>query len=369
MKEAAIQTFILECINFKNYDNELLKNTIGEISDWDLLLDIINHHRIGGIVYSVLVDSQLLDLADSSFKSKLSMVFENNKTKNDDLTKILKHLGSEIENESYNYAFLKGSYLIPKLYAKGQRISNDIDILISQKDIDKIDVYLKKMNFVQKVYRDKAGWVEPTRKEKIFARMNYGELLPYFRDYGLKGIETAIVDVNISLDFQAKYNLSLVDRMLENTFSYDINGTSLCTLNREDFLIHLCAHLFKEATIYDWVKENRDTHLYKYCDIYAFLLEVEEDFFEKFNNKVLEYGLEKECYFTLINSIKLFPYLAKRKGINILLENIKPNDLNYFNIIYWPLEKKSFSHNCEFISWVFCDDKLKMLREIENVTS
>ncbi|GAA0383127.1 nucleotidyltransferase family protein [Paenibacillus motobuensis] len=364
------QIFILECINFNTYNEESLRNAIDEISDWDYLARIVKHNRLEGIVYSVLMETQLLSKINTDFRDMLSEVFEINKLKNDDLNLILKDIGAAINNSSYKYAFLKGSYLIPKIYKKGQRVSNDIDILISQSGIDQIDVDLKQANFVQKVYRDGIGFVEPTRREKIFARMNYGELVPYFRDYPLKGISTVIVDINISLDFQAKYNTNLVDDMLENSILFEVdNDLKLSTLGREDFLIHLCAHLFKEATIYDWVKENRDTQLYKYCDIYAVLQTVDSTFFENLQKKIFEYGLEKECYFTFVNSRKLFPYICDISELNNLIENIRPDNLTYLNEIYWPLERKVYTHNTEFIDWIFYEDKLSVLKEISNVRS
>ena len=45
-------------------------------------------------------------------------------------------------------------------------------------------------------------------------------------------------------------------------------GISVNILGDEDFFLHLCAHLYKEATTLPWIEMHRDMTLYKYCDIY-----------------------------------------------------------------------------------------------------
>jgi hypothetical protein len=363
-----VNRFILEAINFKSYDSKKLEYYLDNIKDNELLREFILSNRIAGIIYSVLMESNLIAKLDSETRDMIKEIYENNKKKNEDLDVILADISNTLSS-SYKYALLKGAYLIPCLYEKGQRVSNDIDILISQKDIDLIDKDLKENTFVQKLYRDGIGLREPTRREKVFARMNYGELIPYFKDYPLDAIKTAIIDVNISLDFQAKFNTNSVDKMLENVVEYKVNnGTTLYTLNKIDFLIHLCAHLFKEATIYDWVKDLRDTHLYKYCDIYTFLLNHGDDeFLAELENRILLYNLEKECYYTFINSILIFPCLNNNVRLVEMLERIKPENLSFMKEIYWPSEKKLYEYDMNFQDWIFCKDRLEQLKEVDNV--
>ena len=45
-------------------------------------------------------------------------------------------------------------------------------------------------------------------------------------------------------------------------------GCGLYTLSLPDFILHLCAHLYKEATVMAWVEMGRDQSLYKYADLY-----------------------------------------------------------------------------------------------------
>ena len=45
------------------------------------------------------------------------------------------------------------------------------------------------------------------------------------------------------------------------------------TLDDAGFFIHLCAHLYKEATTLPWIEMHRDMTLYKYCDIHMMLEE------------------------------------------------------------------------------------------------
>jgi len=50
----------------------------------------------------------------------------------------------------------------------------------------------------------------------------------------------------------------------------------LQTLCEEDFFLHLCGHLYKEAATLPWIQMKRDMTLYKYCDIYMLMRRMTE---------------------------------------------------------------------------------------------
>ena len=59
--------------------------------------------------------------------------------------------------------------------------------------------------------------------------------------------------------------------MLSNILIKKEKELSIPTLNDEDFFIHLCTHLYKEATTLPWVQMRRDMTLYKFSDIYLLM--------------------------------------------------------------------------------------------------
>lgn len=95
--------------------------------------------------------------------------------------------------------------------------------------------------------------------------MNRGETVPFVRRMGCPGMEYLELDLNFSLDYQAGGG-DAEGEMLSRRET--MPGCGLYTLSLPDFILHLCAHLYKEATVMAWVEMGRDQSLYKYADLY-----------------------------------------------------------------------------------------------------
>lgn len=65
---------------------------------------------------------------------------------------------------------------------------------------------------------------------------------------------------------------SIITEMLDRIVIYPYRATNLVTLEDKDFIIHLCLHLYKEATTSEWVFRRKDLNLYKFNDIYVLLV-------------------------------------------------------------------------------------------------
>lgn len=362
------QELLLKLIDFRGVqDSKDILRLLNCIDNEEEFLDFIKVNRINGIIYKVLSEMGLFKFTSEKINTCLSELHYKNIQQNKNMLRILSELPAILNIQEYKYAMLKGSYLIPHMYEEGLRTSNDIDILISQKDIDKIDKDLSSKGFIQKVYKEGQGLVEATRKEKLFVRMNFGELVPYFKDYIQPGLETAIIDINISLDFKAKDSRNLVEDLLKNIIQYNIDDKVLYTLDNIHFFIQLCTHLYKEAKIYNWVIESRDSLLYKYCDIYIYLLNNHDrEYYKKLAEYVNRYELNRECYYSVVNTMQIFSSLQEYVYLNEFINLIKPQKLKFMNQISWPLEKKLYEYDIEFSKWVFLDNKLSYLREIPN---
>jgi hypothetical protein len=164
------------------------------------------------------------------------------------------------------------------------------------------------------------------------------------------------IDVNLSLDFKPDKDGMTVKGFLRSAAA-DIktrNGV-LMTLAKEDFLIQLCAHLYKEASVYNWVEFGRDQGLYKYMDIYLML--------DTFGYGIIDYGkinsmgLQKECYYALSGVNTLF-------GTNAALDKIDIDNTDFVNEIADIAGKKTYRHEMDFADWVFCPRRGEMLRDV-----
>ncbi len=333
-------------IRLKKEDSE--ETIIGEI--------ILN--RLVGIAYDKLIFDEL----NKETTKTMRVLKKYYDSQYDLFVEKLKFVSSIMRNADYKCAFLKGAVLIPMLYKKGQRISNDIDLLIDVCDVSKAHSHLTANGFVQG-HCDESGTIIPaTRREIIESKMNFGETVPYLRYYSGNLIE---VDLNFSLDFKAKGNRNIVNELLNRSEKIAVEeNIEIDTLSKIDFLIHLCCHLYKEATTYDWLAFRRDLMLYKFSDINVFLHHYHsQDFLKELQERIKSLSLEKECYYTLENSCIIYPALRKNLEIVALLEEIKPDNLDFMKRIQYPMEKKQYMYHMDFEEWFACSNRIAQLQE------
>jgi hypothetical protein len=260
-----------------------------------------------------------------------------------------------LDGETRPFALLKGSYLL-NLYSYGTRTSNDIDLLINKDDVTYFVDKFKSNGYEQGFIRG-GEFVPATRKDIIESRLNNGETVPLIKESGLFNLKYFEVDLNFSLDYKAKQENDLVPDLLQGRENLiETYKGNLPTLNNVDFFIFLCLHLYKEATVYDWVKRERDMTLYKFVDIYLFLKKFgTADFMKTLEGKIRKYGFEKECYYAVVNTCKLFD--INEDNISSLISNIAPEDVGYLNQIIYPAKRKIFSYNIDVKEWCFLNNR------------
>jgi len=325
------------------------------------LLGEICMNRVAGIVYKNLKKIKKFG-ATSEFVNSLRVIYEDNIEKNKRFAENVTYIAKLFEEEKFQYALLKGAILTTTLYESGCRTSNDIDILINESDISKCQNVLLNNGFIQGTYEEGHGIIPATRREILMSRMNYGETIPFVK---LVDSEPLEIDLNFSVDFKPQKDKDIVSMLIDETICISYNEVTLRTLNYEDFLIHLCCHLYKEATTLYWVEEKRDLTLYKFCDINLFLHSYSSpEFFERLIKRIKEFGVEKECYYTFYNSSIIYPNLNDIKGFNECLKIIEPNELDFMQQIINPENKRVYKYELNFLNWFDCADKHNYLRSI-----
>lgn len=324
------------------------------------LLDQIVDNRIVGMVYKNILKLKNNPISTDSLE-RLKQLYENNVLKAKKFKSNLTYLAKLLENANFDYALLKGSFLTSQLYEEGFRTSNDIDILINNNDIDKCQKLLLENGFIQGSYSKKKGLVPATRREIIMSRMNFGETIPLIK---LIDNESFAIDINFSLDFKPPAENNTIGCMLNRVRTVSINNHSFKTLNIVDFLIHLCCHLYKEATTFDWVAHNRDLSLYKFSDINLFLHTYNDSgFMNQLAARINEFNVNKECYYTFYNSAIIYPDFYNIPGFNDLLKNIVPDSLDFMKQVVWPTENETLYYIMDFEDWFFCKNKARYLKK------
>lgn len=267
------------------------------------VLGYLFFNRMQGIAYGVLKNNGLLGKVNREFRNSLGAAYEQNVLKNKSFKKCIVMLSALLSRCICKAAMLKGAYLCTH-YPDGYRTSNDLDLLVLPKDVTEIGNMLSSAGFRQgKVVNGE--FVPTTRREIIESKMLRGEAVPYIKEVNLPFMKFFEVDINFSLDYK-NGNENTLSNMLSNICIKNEKGLSVPTLDDADFFIHLCAHLYKEATTLPWIEMHRDMTMYKYCDIYMLLSEMTDAQLQKIFARAEELDMKKICAYTILETIKLF---------------------------------------------------------------
>lgn len=331
------------------YDNGLGENLFGK-----LIL-----HRVENIAYKKLLSQN--DVNMGVYKRSFEALYEKGIEAVAEYEETLAYVCNIMEKAKFKFAFLKGAFLITNVYEKGLRYSNDIDILIEEKDIDECQRILLEKGFVQG-YIKNGVLHRASRKRIVLSRMNYGETMPFCKVYGKK---TILVDINFSLDYKPTLDRKIIKNMLKNTVDVPWGNNNIKTLNMSDFIIQLCMHLYKEATTLNWVIRRKDLNLYKFNDLNVIFHEcVSDDIYAHVTELILKYGVQKECYYALLHTGKIYKSLMEQDEYVALLNHIKPDDIKYLYQIVDPQNKKVYMHSMSFEEWFACEERVKYLYEV-----
>lgn len=332
-----------------HFDNCLGENLFGK-----LIL-----HRIENIAYKKLLQS---GSNMGVYKNSFEVLYKESIERVALYEKDLSFVCNFMKEAKFKYALLKGAFLIPFVYERGLRYSNDIDILIDEKDIDACQEILLKNGFIQgRVIGDV---LQPaTRKEVILSRMNYGETIPFCKPCENRYI---FVDINFSLDYKPAIERRIIQNMLDNVIEISWNNCQIRTLDISNFVIHLCMHLYKEATTLDWVKRRKDLNLYKFNDLNMIFHDcIDENTYKQIKKLIIEYGVQKECFYALLYASKIYHTLENMGNYIELLNAIQPEDLAYLSQIVDPENKKVFVYNMSFQEWFACENRVEQLFEVK----
>jgi hypothetical protein len=192
--------------------------------------------------------------------------------------------------------------------------------------------------------------------------MMRGETVPYIKEMGLPYMRYLEVDINFSLDYKNAEDHVLED-LLSRVTDRKINDIYISTLEKSDFFIHLCAHLYKEATTLPWVEMQRDMTLYKYCDLYMLLEEMPCSEILAMFNRAKELNLEKICSFGILQMAAFFD-LSNQTAI-FMAEDCLKEDPDFLHTIVSPRDKKTLRFKeKDIFKRFFESNRGKMVEEV-----
>ena len=288
---------------FRNSNDKKLQKLLKDGCATSEVLGMLFANRMAGVAYHVLNEAKLLDLTDREFRNSVRNAAMLNEKINEDFRGCVKYLTTELEACGVPYALLKGAYLC-HWYPKGCRTSNDIDVLVAPENVGKISAKLKMAGFKQG-YLKNGVFVPATRQQIIESKMMRGETVPFIKETKLPYVHYLEVDLNFSLDYKNSDD-TILKEMLDRATLVTVNSVQVRTLDPCDFLLHLCAHLYKEATTVPWIRMKRDMTLYKYADIYGLLSDLNENEYSTLMLRANETGMRAEVFYCLKSIEALF---------------------------------------------------------------
>lgn len=316
--------------------------------------------RMQGVAYDSLRRHDLLDKVNREFKNTLKDGYDHNLLRNNSFFDGVAMVSDLLSACPVRVAMLKGAWLCAH-YPGGYRTSNDIDLLLDAKDVTEVGRMLSEAGFMQgNIRRD--VFVPAGRREIIESKMTRGETVPYIKQVNLPGMPYLEIDLNFSLDYKPGDDRAL-QKMLEKTEWRGVRTTRIPTLCKQDFFLHLCCHLYKEATTLPWIAMQRDMTLYKFCDLYLLLSESDEKDIADLFARAGELGLADVCAFGILWTADLFEMGDSPAVLGA--KDILRGRPDFLHTVTSPAEKKTFRYQTESITdRFFMQNRQKDLREV-----
>lgn len=322
IKEQRVILLGVVCMRTDSEEEEL-NGLISEELDWAYIVGELVRHRIDGNFYCGLNSGQRAYIFPK-IKAALRLLSDCYRAINTENLTFLQGLLEELDAEGIRAAGLKGVVFNTDIYDLGARKSNDIDLMVAEKDLKRLDAVMRRRGFIQSL---DGGKTEASKKEKLIQIMNYHDLIPYFLRIDRPYMDAVKVDINFHFD-EKDHDITeaIFDYGLQR---YEGNGFAVRGLNKYTHLIQLCVHYFRETTNALWVNKVRDLDLYKIVDIENTIRKFTDEELVNWTGTVKRFELEKKCYLTL-HYLNLFYNNERYEKIMRLIE---PSDISYINRI------------------------------------
>lgn len=318
---------LISRLTFSDENKKELESLLKEKIDWYKVVNYSVRNRVSPLLLYNLKRYGYEDKLSKRWTEPLYFHYIGTKKRNekylDELNKVLKMLN----NENVLCAPLKGAYLIENVFKDtGIRTINDMDCMIKKEDIKKIREIMNSMGYIQGDYDEKNKIILPMSREKdILWKTKMSNLYPFRKIHNdsMYCPETSF-DFTFSLDYDLNYEpiKIIMDRSKKG---HDIPNR---LLQKNDFFIHLCCHLFKEAVNPASIILEKDINLIKFCDTREYVLNEmsKENLLEAVKSSKI-FGYEKALYFTLFYLKELYNDGYEEELIGLL----DINDKNFIN--------------------------------------
>lgn len=203
------------------------------------------YHKLDMIFYDISMNTEKCNPElVKRFQEKKHEIAKRNSCYHSEIDKIL----LEFNRHDINYTFLKGWACLIELYNTfTDRYFGDIDILIEERDISKVERVLFDIGYKYGIIKQ-GVIVEPERGKILFQRYFTHEIYNM-----IKEVDGNYINIDINFRFAWRGTISSVigNTKLNDIYEYVVpylyKGKEYNIFEKELFLIHLCCHFANEA--------------------------------------------------------------------------------------------------------------------------
>lgn len=298
-------------------------------SQWCLLLGELLYHKIQARAWLNMSNCIPLKHIPKFVRNCLSEYYRLYEYKKNIYTNNFIQLLGELNDNQCCYCILKGLPIEKDLFENSARECDDIDILISYKDIKKFDSILKQLGYVRGFHDKKEDGITNDRQQALFFLLNTHQTLPYHKLESFPLYQFEIVDLQFEFTLKKKFNYIIdTEEMLNNRMRIDINGVSCNILSPFDNFLLLCTHLYGEAILISEIEKYKDLQIKKIADINEWINKYYYMFDWAKNTKFI-----KERGFTeaILFCTYLVANLYDSKNANQIIEYLSPYDMSFLD--------------------------------------
>lgn len=180
-------------------------------------------------------------------------------------------------------------------------------------------------------------------------------MIPFAKICDSQYAECVKFDISFNLDLKLEPNP--VSSMLDRAYQSD----GLWYLKPSDFFIHLCCHLYKEASNAEWIYQNKDVNIIKFCDVREYVLQkMQTEDIQKAIHSALEYKVNQAVYYTIFY-LKMIYQDGYEDGI---MKELEIDDLSFLEQFGQNNFKEPVKFKKSFWERIFSDSNAEELKEM-----
>lgn len=293
--------------------------------DWGYIAGQLTHHRLSGYFLAGLDEEQKNKL-HYELRIALEMIVNVQKQQHKEMLSCILPVLNLFDEYQIKYAALKGLVLNTCLYSAGERRSNDSDILVLERDLDRIDAVLTTEKYWQALYVNQ-DFKAMTPEEKRRQREQYHDF-PYVKRVDSEYMRYHMIDLNIRFD--SKDNEITYEIFEYGLVRYQGDGYAVWGLPWATNLAQLCVHFYREGSESFFIDHQTDIMLYKIVDIVNVIRQRPGQMeWPEWIARMKQWNLQKAAYFTFYHIDQLYPQLLPAQ----VLAALAPEDLLFLEEI------------------------------------